>query len=149
MSFSAARARRWRFSYETFEDVALAIAVGITRRHYAHEPPYTVEDLSEVSSLPQDMVEKVLAALEAGAFVKRTADEPPAYVIAMPPEETRVANLITSLRDYRPALSRGVDISADENVAKLRADVARAVDAALGEQTLKTLAGIESKPTDG
>ncbi len=144
-----ARARRWRFSYETFEDVALAVAVSITRRHYGHEPPYTVEDLSEAFSLPQDMVEKVLSALEAGAFVKRTGDEPPAYVIAMPPEETRIANLISSLRDYRPELSRGVDIRADENVVKLRTDVARAVDAALGEQTLKTLAGIESSLTDG
>jgi membrane protein len=135
-----ARARRWRFSYETFEEVALAVLARITRRHYLHESPYSVADLSDDFQIPQDMIEEILSAFEAGAFLKQTADQPRCFVIAVPPEETRVAALVEALRAYQPARSRMLPSPRDAAAGAVRLAIASAINTALGEQTLKSLA---------
>ncbi len=135
-----ARARRWRFSYATFEEIALQVLTHVTRRHYAREAPYSLDALGETLGISQEMIEEVLGALEARSLLKQTADDPPAWLLAVPPEETLVADIVEAVRAYHPTGSRPVRPPQEDATRAVREAIGRATREALGEHTLKALA---------
>ena len=145
-----ARARRWRFSYATFEGTALAILVRIVDAHYDQAPPLTVDALSELQQVPPEMLTRVLSALESARVLSRTASMPPAYVLSVPPDETRVADIVRALREYQAAGSKRVHLSDDPVMSSVIDRIDRSIDDALGELTLKALAvsSSETKPPE-
>ncbi len=138
-----ARARRWRFSHDSFEALALGMLATITRRHYAREPGLSADALASHFGIAGEMMDDALAALRACAIIEETAEEPATFVLAVPPEETPVADIITTLREYHPAGSRPVRPPADAPVESVQARIRQARDDALQGLTLRDLA-IES-----
>lgn len=141
-----ARARKWRFNFESFEEVALAVVADIVVRHYAHETPLDVERLSESRQVPPEMIDKVLTALIDTDILRPTSDLPPAYVLAVPPEETRVVDTLLALRRYQPPGSKRVDPGADSLIAKLRGKIDASLENVFGGMTLKEFAVGETDP---
>ena len=137
-----ARARKWRFSYATFEGAVLAALVRIVRRHYANELPLTSESLSHLQQVPPEMTDQVLSVLETSQIVKRTADTPSRYLLCVPPEETQVASVVKKLREFQKIGSRRVELAADPAMELLRAKIDQGVQQALGDLSLKSLAEI-------
>jgi membrane protein len=135
-----ARARKWRFSYATFESTALAALVRIVKRHYTNEEPLTSESLSTLQKVPPEMTDKVLTVLETTQIVKRTGDKPPRYLLCVPPEETRVASIVKKFRDFQRIGSRRVELASDPAMELLRAKIDEGVHQALGDLSLKSLA---------
>jgi len=143
-----ARERHWKFSYQTFEELALLVLVYIVRRHYSRDPSYSSEALSDVLSVSQEMVEEVLEALEVCSMVKQTADHPSVYFVAVPPEDTSVANVIAALRLYRPVGSRPIEPPEERATRAIPERITSAIREALGGYSLKDLAQDETKPTE-
>ena len=135
-----ARARNWRFSYERFERVALAALMRMVRDHYSGEVPLTKEGLSKAQHIPPEMIDEVLTALETERVIKRTAEQPPGFVLAIPPEETSVAQLLLTLRRHQTQGSRRVELAEEPALEALMSTVEHDIDGALGDLTLKTLA---------
>ena len=135
-----ARARKWRFSYATFEGEALAILVRIVNAHYAHDAPLTSTNLSNAQLVPPEMIDKVLTVLENSHVLKRTADRPPAFVLSVPPEETLVADVVLALRRYQVLDSRQIELAADPIMETLIVKIEKGVEDALDGVTLKILA---------
>jgi membrane protein len=135
-----ARARNWRFSCESFEGAALAAMIRMVRDHYAHGAPLTLETMSNAQKVPPEMIEKVLSALETERLISRTADQPPGFVLAVPPEETTVAEVVGALRRHQDAGTRKVELSEMPVVETLLGTIDRGIEDALGDMTLKTLA---------
>ncbi len=144
-----ARARNWRFSYETFEAVALATLVRMVHEHYARQAPLTAEGLGQAQRIPPEMIDKVLAALEAERLISRTAKQPPGFVLAVPPEETSVASIVHGLRQHQSKDSRRVELSEEPLIATFTATIETGIDNALGDMTLKTLARGTTVDTKG
>lgn len=144
-----ARARRWKFSYAAFEEVALATLATITRRHYAHETPLSAEGLSDAFLIPQDMMELTLSALEASSILKASADEPPQYLLAVPPEATPLADVVEALRHHRPPDSRPARAPDDDATGTVLTAIEQSLSKALGGATLKDLADGTFDAPDG
>jgi membrane protein len=135
-----ARARKWRFNFESFEEVALAVIADIVTRYYAHEPPLNVERLSESRQVPPEMIDRILNALIDTHIVSPTSDLPPAYVLTVPPEETRVVDTLLALRRYQPPGSRRVDPREDSLIARLREKIDASLERVFADTTLKDFA---------
>lgn len=135
-----ARARNWRFSYESFEGAALAILVHMVDGLYARRAPVTLEALSTAQHVPPEMIEKVLTALETEGVIKRTAGKPAGFVLAVPPEETKIAAVVQALRQHQSEGSRRVVLPESPVMGVVMASIEDGIDTALGDMTLKTLA---------
>jgi DNA-binding IscR family transcriptional regulator len=96
--------------------------------------------MSNAQKVPPEMIEKVLGALETERLISRTADQPPGFVLAVPPEETTVAEVVGALRRHQDAGTRKVELSEMPVVETLLGTIDRGIEAALGDMTLKTLA---------
>ncbi len=143
------RARNWRFSYETFEATALATLIRMVHEYYARQAPLTAEGLSQAQHIPPEMIGKVLAALEAERLISRTAEQPPGFVLAVPPEETNVASIVHGLRRHQSKDSRRVELPEETLLATFTATIDKGIDDALGDMTLKTLARGATIDADG
>lgn len=135
-----ARARKWRFSYESFEAAALATLVRMVRGHYAREPALTLEQLSRIQQIPPEMIAKVMTALETERLVSRTADQPSAYLLSVPPEETAVAGVVHALRQHQSEGSRRVELAEPYDLEGIANSIREGIEHALGDLTLKDLA---------
>ena len=124
--------------------MAFVVLAQITRRHYAHEPAFTAAGLSQAMLISEELVEEVLGALETREILKQTADDPPAWLVSVPPEETRIADIVERLRSYRPPGSRAVVPPGESGARSVRETIEGATRDALGERTLKSLALDES-----
>lgn len=143
-----ARARKWRFNFESFEEVALAVIADIVTRYYAHEPPLDVEHLSASRQVPPEMIDKVLSALIDTHIISPTSDLPPAYVLTVPPEETRVVDTLLALRRYQPPGSRRVDPLEDSVIGALRAKIDASLEQVFADITLKDFAADNARAAE-
>lgn len=135
-----ARVRRWKFSYASFEETALAVLATITRRHYERGEPLSAEALSDRFTMPLDMVERTVAALVAGGLLRPSADDPPRCLLAVPPETTPLTDVVAALRGHRPPGSRPARAPEDAGARAAVKALDGAAEAALGNLTLKDLA---------
>jgi len=142
-----ARARNWRFSYATFEGVALTVLVRMVNGYYAKDASLTTDSLSAAQRVPPEMIDKVIAVLEAAKVIGRNAESPAAYMLRVPPEETRVASIVQALREYQIAGSRRVELAEDPLMESVLAKVDLGIAQALGDMSLKELA--QNSPASG
>jgi membrane protein len=135
-----ARARKWRFSYATFEGVALTVLVRIVNGYYAKEASLTTDSLSAAQQVPPEMIDKVIAVLENAKVISRNAATPAAYMLRVPPEETSVASVVQALRQYQIVGSRRVELASDPVMESLLTKIDLGIAQALGDTSLKALA---------
>ncbi len=80
------------------EKLALLVVFHIGRSYYQGLPPWTAAGLAQSLHVPADAALSVLGALEHAALVRRTGDDPPAYLPARPPETTGVKEALDAVR---------------------------------------------------
>jgi membrane protein len=131
------------------EKLALLVMAHIGRSYYAGRPPWTADALAVRLIAPVDAVDGVLSALEKTGHVVRTAQEPPGYVPARPPETTEVESVLSAVRaaDEDSALSLA-RLPNDTSVDGLISDVERAAAARIKGRTVKDLAGLRPGEKD-
>ncbi len=115
--------------------------------YYAKGASLTTDSLGAAQRVPPEMIDKVIAVLEAAKVIGRNAESPAAYMLRVPPEETRVASVVQALREYQIAGSRRVELAEDPLMESVLAKVHLGIAQALGDMSLKELA--QNSPASG
>ncbi len=128
-------------SNRVMERIALQVTTQIARSFYEGRDPWELETLVRRLRVPREAVERVLMCLEEKGLLVRTADDPPYFVPASPPEETEVKAILDAVRSTgeqgRFALEK---VPTAPAVKRLMEDADNAVADALRGRTLKQLA---------
>jgi membrane protein len=143
--YLVAQRQEIKVSNRVREKLALLVMSHIARAYYASRPPWTADGLAVRLMAPAEATDGVLAALEKAGHIVRTAQEPPGYVPARPPETTEVESVIAAVRaadeDAMLPLSR---LPGDAGVDGLIADLERAAQARIKGRTVRDLAGVRA-----
>jgi membrane protein len=146
--YLVAQRQEIKVSNRVREKLALLAMAHIARAFYGGRPPWTADGLAVRLMAPAEATDGVLAALEKAGHIVRTAQEPPGYLPARPPETTEVESVLAAVRaadeEGMLPLAR---LPADTNVDSLIADLERAAQARVKGRTVRDLAGV--RPGEG
>ena len=132
---------RQRLSHRAREKLALTMVTLIARHHYAGQPPWSAEALSQELRIRNDPVQDVLEVLEGAGLIKATADHPATYLPARPFEVVTVDEVLAATRHGGDGGDLSYDrISAPETIDAVLHQFEAATAAALAGQTVKELA---------
>lgn len=127
------------------ERIALQVTTQIAKTFYDGRNPWELEALVRRLRVPREAVERVLLSLEERGLLVRTADDPPCFIPARPPDETEVKAILDAVRSTgeqgRFALEK---VPTAPAVKRLMEEADNAVTEALRGRTLKELAVGES-----
>lgn len=129
-----------RISNRVKEKLALLISELIGANYYGLREPWTLDALASRLRTPMDAVTVVLSALERRGLLKRTNDDPPAYLPARPPDTTTVKEIIDAIRlaDESPQLNPD-QLPTTAATEQVFLEIDGALTQALGGKTLKDL----------
>jgi membrane protein len=144
--YLASRSRVVRLSNRQRERVAVQLMRRVALRHFAGAAGATEEDLAHTVGMPLANVRNLIEMLAQAGFLVPTATEPPRFVPAQAPERILVRDLLSLVRRYGedPAETSAPPI--DAPVAALEARVQQALEASLGDMTLKDLVAEGAAP---
>jgi membrane protein len=80
------------------ERIGLAALIEITRRYLSDQPPYRVDEVARAIEAPQATLEELVDVFVAHGTLVR-AKEPESVVLAHPPEQILVVELLAVIRD--------------------------------------------------
>jgi len=121
------------------EHAALTIASRIAASHYQGTPAWSAERLSHAMAMPLSNVRRLLAMLEQGRYLTRTADDPPYYLPLRAPETIAVSDLLDYVRHFgENGAAMDVDIAGGK-LEEIERRIAEATRAALQGVTLADL----------
>ena len=89
---------RQRLSHRAREKLALTLTTLIAQHYYSHLPPWSADALSRQLQMRNDPVQDVLDVLQRADLIKATADLPPTYLPARPPEIVTVDEILAATR---------------------------------------------------
>ena len=101
--------------YES-EALALQIMVIATRAYYAGDPPISLNQLSRLLQLPDDLVEKMVYQLEKGSYLKILDTDKTSIIPGSPPEETTCANLLAYIHDSKKQRTHRADTVTERKI---------------------------------
>jgi membrane protein len=132
------------------ERVALLVMHRIGERHYRGGKPWTLDELARHISVPTEVVEEVLLALETRELILRTGDETLAYVPARAPETLSIRELLHAVRTAEEDAYLNLErLPSDPGVEGVLRDVEGAVASALDDRTLRDLVLGAAKAAEG
>lgn len=138
-----------RMSNRLREKLALLAVFHIGRSYYRGLAPWTAAGLAQGLRVPAEAAESVLGALEQAALVRRTGDDPPAYLPARPLETTGVKEALDAVRAADESTHLDIEqLPAEAAVDALVGDLERGVAGVLEGMTLKDLA-VSAEPAGG
>jgi membrane protein len=162
--YIGARRAQLLLSLGSFERLALGVAAAVARRFYDGKPLCSLNELARRFRVPEKIVEGLLDVLQRGGFVKATADDPPRYLPARPPEAVGAGELLRAVRndgrgDYRmttaltaqPAVQRAAEAAEAAAMRALAGITLKdlALDgAALDEEAADVEQGEQAMPSD-
>lgn len=135
--------RELRLSALAHEKLALTIMALITNNFYASEPAWTIDRLARRLNTPAMFVAMVMDNLAHSGLVARTADDPPCYVPARPPENIPLKTLLDVVRSADEHVRGGLtrrQLPQEPFVDDLMQRIDRALEDSLQGKTLKDLA---------
>lgn len=90
------------FAHRARERIALAAAALIAQAYYRGHGCWTLSQLSRRLAVQIDPLQHLLSDLQQAGLVHQTADDPPGYLPARPPEETTAAEVLEAVRGGKP-----------------------------------------------
>jgi membrane protein len=126
------------------ERIGLAALVEITRHYLSSQPAYRLEQLAQVTGAPSSPLDELIDTFVARGILIR-ATEPEGLVLARPPEDLKVVEILDAIRDPARVDARSpmADSHAVSEVLHRRDE---ALQEALGDVTLRSLATEASPP---
>lgn len=144
---------RIRLSPATLERLSLLIMYFIGRRYYRHEPGWRLEDLTQWLGVPSNVAEAVLDKLHDASLVLRTSEASPPYVPGRDMDTLQVRQVLEAVRAAHDTTGLTPwKLVAEPAVDHLLRDMDKAMDAAIGDKTLKDMildTGAEKTATRG
>ena len=129
-----------RLSSRVREYLALMIVSEVGRRHLAGRAPLALQQLAQALRVPLHAVETVAAVLRQGGILAETNDDPPAYLPVRDLGELRARQVLDAVRtsgedEYLTA----AELSAPPAVESVLGEIDRAIDASVGDLTVRAL----------
>src|SRR5262245_27079123 len=120
------------------ERIGLTALVEITRQYLSSQPAYRLEQLAQVIGAPVSTLDELIDAFVARGLLSR-ATEPEGLVLARPPEDLKVVEILDTIRD--PArVDAQSPITNSHAVSEILHRRDAALQEALGDVTLRSLA---------
>lgn len=133
-----------RLSHRLRERLALVVAGQVARSYLRGDPAWTAEALSNALGVPKVSTRQIFAMLEQDGYLLRSADDPPRYVPARPPESVGLAEILEAIRCFEESMSGCRGIAPDTGIEAIEKRIRQAIAEAVGNTTLKDLAeGLE------
>ncbi|HVP08983.1 MAG TPA: YhjD/YihY/BrkB family envelope integrity protein [Burkholderiales bacterium] len=139
--YLVAQAGEPRLSNRMRERLALAIMGRIGEHFLSGRPAWTLQQLTQDLRVPMHAVQAVLEALEVRGLVARSAEDPPAFLLARDPSAIAVGELLDGVRcadEDRFLKPEALAVSPQVETVLGRMD--QAVRSSLAEVTVKDLA---------
>jgi membrane protein len=137
--YLGSRERTLRLSNRLRERVALQLMVQVVRRHYTGTEGATEDELAHTLEMPLVNVRNLIGMLRAEGFLVTTATDPPRFVPAQAPERVRVRELVRRIRRHGEDTVVASAHGKDAKVAAVEQSIQRAIDASLGDMSLREL----------
>jgi membrane protein len=137
--YLATKSRNLRLSNRLRERLALTVGARIARCFDKGEPALSEENLAHALRVPSTNMIRVLKMLESGGFITRTADTPPRYLPARPPDQIPIVDLIEHIRRYEEVARGPRATQPCQAIADLEQRIQAAVVGALEGLTLGEL----------
>lgn len=80
------------------EKLAVLLLKTIAKRHYAKQPPYTLDELQQQLQIPSLVIEPLLRTLQRHQFITRDAADEPHYLPLSPMSETTIEQVIEAIQ---------------------------------------------------
>ncbi len=129
------------FSIRMREKLAFAIAAAIAERYYRGEAPHSAASIADQLGVPAQMVDSVLASMEAGQLLIRTQSQDTGFVPARSWEAVPISVLIACIRTHDESASRSALAMEDPRVSALWDQFEAGLASGVEGLTLKDLAG--------
>lgn len=139
--YLASRERTLRLSNRLRERVAMQLMVRVVDRHFRGAEGATEDELAHDLGMPLVNVRNLIALLRQGGFLVATDGTPTRLVPAQAPERVRVRDLLRHVRRYGEDPAAVTSLPQDAPVGALEDSIQEALDRALGDLSLKALAG--------
>jgi len=140
--YLVAEAGEPRLSNRMRERLALIAMSLVARRHLEGQAPWTAEALAQTLRVPMRAVDLVLAALQSGGILARTADDPPGYLPVRELDQVTAKHLLDAVRAAGESrILRAAALPAPEPVEQALARLDQAAETALRDLTVRDLAG--------
>jgi len=131
---------RIRLSPAMLERLSLLIMYFIGRRYYHHESGWKLEDMVQWLGVPSNVAEAVLERLHDASLVLHTSEVSPPYVPARDMETLQLRQVLEAVRSGNGETGLTPwKLAAEPAVDHLLQGMDRAVDAAIGDKTLKAM----------
>lgn len=135
-----------RLSNRVKEKLAILVSELIGANYYSGREPWTLDALSTRLRAPMDATGLVLSALENRGLLKKTGDDPPAYLPGRPPETTMVKEVIDAVRIADETAQLNPDqLPTSAAAEQVFGKIDRALSDGLENRTLKDLA-LDGRP---
>ncbi|MTW22545.1 YhjD/YihY/BrkB family envelope integrity protein [Allochromatium palmeri] len=121
------------------ERLALMIAMSIARTHLAAEPPQDRRTLAKAVRQPERTIQASLNLLEDAGYVVRTAAEPAGYVLARPPEDIRVLDILERVRHWGEQRMGAAGQPIEPAITAIESRIETALGESLKDLTLRDL----------
>lgn len=132
---------KWRkadfhLSARTREQLVLQLMVSIARSFEQQSTiPATIDNLAAYQNVPVEVVQRMIAALEADDLIVPSADSPAAYLPARSLNRIRIIDIIRSSRQAEDQSQRS-SLRCESAVAKLMLEIEKEYESCLGDQSL-------------
>jgi membrane protein len=123
------------------EKLAFAIAAAVAGRYYRGEPPHSAASIADKLGVPAQIVESVLASMEAGKLLIRTQSQETGFVPARSWEAIPVSALIACIRTHNESVNPSALSMEDSRVSALWDQFEGGLASGVEGLTLKDLAG--------
>lgn len=139
--YLVAEAGEPRLSSRMRERLALAVMGRICEHFLAGRPAWSLQQLTQNLRVPMHAVQTVLEALEGRGLLMRSADDPPAFLLARDPSAIAVGELLDGVRSSgEDRFLKPEALPVPPQVEKVLGTMDQAVHASLAQATVKDLA---------
>jgi membrane protein len=136
-----------RLSNRMRERVALAIMGRIGEHFLSGQPAWTLQQLTQVLGVPMHAVQAVLEALEGRGVVARSAEDPPAFLLARDPSAITVGELLDGVRSAgEDRFLKPEALPVTPQVDRVLKQLDQTMHASLEQVTVKDLASSAAGP---
>lgn len=133
--------RELKLSHRVHEQLSLLALALIGRTYYENRPPWTLDGLTQQLGVPVHAVERVIRPLERAGILSPTADDPPRWLPARPPESVSLKEILDTVRHAEEDRHLSVrQLPTDPTVHAVFERLDQAVGESLMGQSFKDLA---------
>ena len=115
----------------------------IGKHYFQNLQAWDEEGLARYLSIPQMILQKILAVLVAEGFLAETSDNPPRLLPARPAEQILLTDILSVMRQQGETADYGLKLPGDTTLDVIYAEMETAVSESLSQKSLRDISDVE------